>query len=578
MEELKGNDPARLGPYVLQARLGAGGMGQVYLGRSPGGRLVALKVIKDEITGHPDALPRFRREVETARAVRSAYTANLIDASLEQAPYWLATEYVQGPTLSAAVAERGPLPAPTCRGLFAALAEGLAAVHACGVTHRDLKPQNVILSQRGPQLIDFGIARGPEQTAVTETGASGPGTPGFTAPEVLLRNEVGPAADVFALGATMAYAATGRPPFGTGPAASVGYRAVYEPIDLEGVEEGLAALVRDCVAKDPAERPSLARVIERCAVSGALVGDAHYAALAGAAAAPQPPATPVPGPGTPPVPAAPPAAPHELPTADGYTPTQLSRPAASARRGRLWAVAGAAVLVAAVGGGLLSMLPDGGDGGDGGGGKDRAAGSAAPTGGATGSPAGGDARGGRTGPRPPSYIEATGPDLNYWWSDAGEGWADGSCNLPVEEGNKDFQYGVPSDPAEIASGRLTVAMRLKYAEPSPGDTYYVAAVVKPPHEFPAAEAEKNGIGLTENKALGFTTKPVDLYAGYDPGKAPEWVEFTYPDDFAAHFEGERREDALPPAEDPGDWTVRFVRVESPTEYRSIACDGFTVAE
>ncbi|NYV75410.1 serine/threonine-protein kinase, partial [Streptomyces sp. UH6] len=265
MDELRVNDPTALGPYVLHARLGAGGMGQVYLGRSPGGRLVALKVVREEITGHPEALLRFRREVETARAVRSAYTANLIDASLDEAPYWLATEYVQGPTLSAAVAERGPLPAETCRGLFAALAEGLAAVHACGVTHRDLKPQNVILSQRGPQLIDFGIARGAEQTAVTEDGASGPGTPGFTAPEVLMRNEVGPAADVFALGATIAYAATGRPPFGTGPAASVGYRAVYEPIDLAGVEEGLAALVQACVAKDPAARPSPAQVIERCA-------------------------------------------------------------------------------------------------------------------------------------------------------------------------------------------------------------------------------------------------------------------------------------------------------------------------
>ncbi|WP_448315625.1 serine/threonine-protein kinase, partial [Streptomyces sp. CO7] len=279
MDALKVNDPTVLGRYVLQARLGAGGMGQVYLGRSPGGRLVALKVIRDGITEHPEALPRFRREVDTARAVRSAYTANLIDASLDEAPYWLATEYVEGPTLAAAVAARGPLPGRTCRGLFAALAEGLAAVHACGVTHRDLKPQNVILSRRGPQLIDFGIARGVEQTAVTETGASGPGTPGFTAPEVLLHNEVGPAADVFALGATVAFAATGRPPFGAGSAAGVAFRAVYEEIDVEGVEEDLAQLVRDCVAKDPAARPGLERVIERCAVAGALVGDAHYAAL-----------------------------------------------------------------------------------------------------------------------------------------------------------------------------------------------------------------------------------------------------------------------------------------------------------
>lgn len=211
MDVLKAQDPARIGAYTLLARLGAGGMGQVYLGRSPGGRLVALKVIRDEITDHPEALARFRREVETVRAVRSAYTANLIDASLDAAPFWLATEYVAGPTLSKAVGERGPLPADSARRLFAALAEALASVHGHGVTHRDLKPQNVIRSPQGPLLIDFGIARGAADTALTQTGLT-PGTPGYTAPEVLISNQVGPPADVFALGATLAYAATGRPP------------------------------------------------------------------------------------------------------------------------------------------------------------------------------------------------------------------------------------------------------------------------------------------------------------------------------------------------------------------------------
>nr|BBJ52056.1 hypothetical protein SAVMC3_46850 [Streptomyces avermitilis] len=186
-------------------------MGQVYLGRSPGGRLVAIKVIRDEITDHPEALARFRREVETAGAVRSAYTANLIDASLDAAPYWLATEYVSGPTLGGAVTERGPFPPDSARRLFAALAEALASVHGYGVTHRDLKPQNVILSGQGPLLIDFGIARNTTDTALTQTGLA-PGTPGFTAPEVLTHNQVTSAADVFALGATIANAATGRPP------------------------------------------------------------------------------------------------------------------------------------------------------------------------------------------------------------------------------------------------------------------------------------------------------------------------------------------------------------------------------
>ncbi|WP_405711404.1 serine/threonine protein kinase [Streptomyces xanthophaeus] len=190
MEPLTDRDPAHIGAYALLARLGAGGMGQVYLGRSPGGRLVAVKVVREEITGRPEALARFRREVETVRAVRSAYTANLIDASLEGAPYWLATEYVAGPTLARAVGGHGPLPARTCRALGAALAEGLASVHAYGVTHRDLKPQNVILGAQGPQLIDFGIARGVGATELTQAGQI-PGTPGYTAPEVLLGGGTG---------------------------------------------------------------------------------------------------------------------------------------------------------------------------------------------------------------------------------------------------------------------------------------------------------------------------------------------------------------------------------------------------
>lgn len=201
--------------WQILARLGAGGMGQVYLGRSPGGRLVAVKVIRDEISDHPESLGRFRREAAAMEAVRSPYTAQLIEASLDASPYWLATEYVPGPTLREAVRASGPFPAESALRLFAALAEGLATVHRHGVTHRDLKPQNVILAPQGPQLIDFGIARGLDWTALTQTGMA-PGTPGYAAPEVLLRNEVTPAADIFALGATIASTATGRPPTATG--------------------------------------------------------------------------------------------------------------------------------------------------------------------------------------------------------------------------------------------------------------------------------------------------------------------------------------------------------------------------
>ncbi|MFE5791164.1 serine/threonine-protein kinase [Streptomyces sp. NPDC056503] len=261
-----GQDPARIGDHLLLGRLGAGGMGQVYLARSPDGGLVALKVIRDEVVGHPEVSARFRREVATVRAVRGPHTARLVDASLDEAPYWLATEYVPGPTLRQAVGADGPFGAEEARGLFAALASALASVHAHGITHRDLKPQNVILAAEGPRLIDFGIARGPDDTALTRTGAA-PGTPGFTAPEVLTRNETSAAADVFALGATMAYVTTGRPPFGEGPAEAVSYRAVHEDVDLPdapGADPGLRALIRACVAKDPADRPTVAEVIARC--------------------------------------------------------------------------------------------------------------------------------------------------------------------------------------------------------------------------------------------------------------------------------------------------------------------------
>ncbi|MFJ4871411.1 serine/threonine-protein kinase [Streptomyces sp. NPDC088757] len=255
-----------MGGYELVGRLGAGGMGQVYLARSARGGLVAVKVIREEIAGHPDALPRFRREVATVRTIRDPRTARLVDASLEAPPYWLATEYVPGPTLRQAVGAEGVLPAVRVRALGAELARALAGVHAHGVTHRDLKPQNVILGPDGPRLIDFGIARGVDDTRLTATGTA-PGTPGFTAPEVLLRNEVSPAADVFALGATMAYALTGRPPFGGGAAEAVSYRAVHEDVDLEGAADDdpeLVALVRACVAKDPAARPAPADVAARC--------------------------------------------------------------------------------------------------------------------------------------------------------------------------------------------------------------------------------------------------------------------------------------------------------------------------
>ncbi|MDT0613865.1 serine/threonine-protein kinase [Streptomyces lancefieldiae] len=571
MEALKAQDPAHIGAYTLLARLGAGGMGQVYLGRSPGGRLVALKVIRDEIVDRPEALARFRREVETVRAVRSAYTANLIDASLEAAPYWLATEYVAGPTLSLSVEGRGPLPAETCRGVLAALAEGLAAVHAQGVTHRDLKPQNVILAGQGPQLIDFGIARGVGQTALTEAGYA-PGTPGYIAPETLVRNDAGPAADVFALGATLAYAATGRPPFGTGDPSGVHYRAVHEPIDVGGVEPELAALINQCVAKDPAERPTPGQVVERCGVRSALVEDTHYASLLTLAEAV--PRGPGPGAaGATPLGQAAPLGVHDLPTRapgpahPGYTPTQVVTGTAARRRGRSWLIAVATGLAIGVGtAAVMLALPDGKEGGSAKGGQEEtgaarpAATSSTPT-----DPAGG---GGEA--DAPMYVESQRLVRDMWLGDTQQ------CNLPAEERNEYLQYGiVPADGGEsYSSGPVKISVRLKYADPEPGERYYLSVAMKPPYFVDPETGEALHNAAQGNVSLGFTSRPIDMYEVYKKPDSNGTITLTYPDDFDEYVQGKKYQDAVPVATTPGDWTVLFLHVRENSEFASIACDGF----
>ncbi|WP_030300909.1 serine/threonine-protein kinase [Streptomyces katrae] len=553
MEPLRDLDPARIGAHALLARLGAGGMGQVYLGRSPGGRLVAVKVIRDEITGRPEALARFRREAETVRAVRSAYTANLIDASLQAPPFWLATEYVAGPTLGHAVAERGGLPADTCRRLFAALAEGLASVHAYGVTHRDLKPQNVILGAQGPQLIDFGIARGVGETALTQDGQA-PGTPGYTAPEVLLGAEAGAAADVFALGATLAYAATGRPPFGTGAAPSVSYRAVHEPVDVAGVEPGLAALIEACVAKDPAARPALAEVIGRCGVRDALIDDPVYVGLGALGEA-----VPV----------------HEMRTQGpglpyGYTPTQYTA-GIPPRRGRTGVWVAAVAVVAALSLAAWKLAPFDGNG-EGSRGKDGAAG-------ATGTPGQTPAAGGAApsvsksaGKPPAEYIEGN-QISHYFWLPSTDperaAHGTGACNLGPEQKppGADMQAG-----AEVSGKSVNISMRIKYAENSATrpDPYYVSVAVRSPHDLDPFTGKPFPM---DNRAVGFTSKPVDIYGKWKTG---EFLTLKYPDDFAEHVNG-KTYPGVPLANDPGDWTVVFYHVEDdPTKYASIRCTGFRV--
>jgi hypothetical protein len=249
--------------YRLRARLGAGGMGRVYLAFTPGGRAVALKVVRPEYGDDVDFRARFRQEIEAARQVHGLYTAQVLDAGPDAVPPWLVTAYVPGPSLAQAVREYGPMPAETVLLLMAGVAEALQAIHGAGVVHRDLKPSNVLLASDGPRVIDFGIARAVEATAVTRTGMR-VGSPQFMAPEQIAGRVVTPAMDVFALGSLATFAVLGRPPFGEGGEAAVMYRILNEPPDLGDCPEPLRELVGRCLAKEPAERPGPGEIISVC--------------------------------------------------------------------------------------------------------------------------------------------------------------------------------------------------------------------------------------------------------------------------------------------------------------------------
>ncbi|MFC1441725.1 protein kinase [Streptacidiphilus sp. N1-10] len=266
MQALESDDPPQLGGYRLLARLGAGGMGRVYLARSRGGRRVALKVIRPELADDPDFRARFAREVASARAVGGAFTVAVLDADPQAATPWLATEYVPGPSLSTAVREHGPLPLESVRALAAGLAEALAAIHAAGVVHRDLKPSNVLLAADGPRVIDFGISRAAEATELTRTGMV-VGSPGFMSPEQIEGSAVTPATDVFSLGAVLAFAATGAGPFGEGATPALLYRVVHSEPRLEGVPEEVRGLIGACLAKEAAARPSPDGLLDRLEAS-----------------------------------------------------------------------------------------------------------------------------------------------------------------------------------------------------------------------------------------------------------------------------------------------------------------------
>jgi outer membrane protein assembly factor BamB len=253
-QPLHASDPDRVGPFVLLGRLGAGGMGTVYLARSAGGRTVALKTVHERLAREPEFRMRFRLEAEAARTIGALHGASVVDADTQTEVPWLATEYVIGPSLAEAVAAHGPLPEPAVRALGARLARALAGIHGAGLVHRDLKPSNVLITTEGPKVIDFGIARALGAQRLTRSGQA-VGTPSYMSPEQAAGRDHEPPGDMFALGGVLVFAATGHSAFPGGQAADVLYRIRYEEPDLSRVPDGLLPLLTRCLAKNPDERP-----------------------------------------------------------------------------------------------------------------------------------------------------------------------------------------------------------------------------------------------------------------------------------------------------------------------------------
>ncbi|MET7933801.1 serine/threonine-protein kinase [Streptomyces sp. NPDC005322] len=258
---LEHSDPARIGPFQLLGRLGAGGMGRVYLGRSRTGQLAAIKVLHDSLADDQDFRRRFERELAAASSVSGRFSAAVLASGRADEPrLWMATEYVPGPSLHQAVGIFGPLPPPTLLALWLGLLGALQSIHAVGIVHRDLKPSNVLLARDGPRVIDFGVSTVLDTTPLTRTGMV-IGTPAYISPEQIRGGPVGPESDVFALGCTLAFAASGDSPFGGASSVQMLFRVVHEEPDLTGLPQQIASLVRPCLAKEPQERPSLTDLI-----------------------------------------------------------------------------------------------------------------------------------------------------------------------------------------------------------------------------------------------------------------------------------------------------------------------------
>ena len=374
MEPLTADDPQQVSVFRLRARLGAGGMGRVYLGSSPGGRAVAVKVVHPELARDPEFMARFRREVEAASSVGGVYTAPVVGAGPEDSPPWLATVYVPGPSLAELVRGAGPLPEAAVWRLAGGLTEALQAIHARGLVHRDLKPGNILIAVDGPRVIDFGISRAMHGTALTGTRTT-MGTPAYMSPEQAGGGQISPASDVFALGSVLAFAATGTAPFEGGEPLSVIYRIVHGEPDLRRVPPAFRRLVAGCLAKDPAARPSLGDLLDAVTAGAAAFPpdapgqywpDPVAATVAAQAASGQ--FTPV-APATASTPPAVRLGGTTAPPAHPQTPTPAGQPWPREPPGRprspepgrrpartRWAVLGGAAVAAAVGGTVLALV------------------------------------------------------------------------------------------------------------------------------------------------------------------------------------------------------------------------------
>ncbi|WP_084223889.1 serine/threonine-protein kinase [Kitasatospora cheerisanensis] len=344
------DDPREVGGYRLFARLGSGGMGRVYLSYTPGGRPVAVKVVRPEFAEDGEFRRRFAQEVSSAQRIHGLYTAQVIDSGgLDSGAPWLVTSYVPGPSLQQVVREHGALPVRTVLLLVGGIAEALQAIHSVAVVHRDLKPANVLVAADGPRVIDFGIARAADATALTGTGYR-IGSPAFMSPEQAQGGPITPATDVFALGSLTAYVAGGAPPFGDGPESAVLYRVVHEEPDLGSVPAPLRELVARCLAKAPQDRPTPPELIRAAREHPVVGGQLRFGEdwlpgqvnteITRRADLPRTPPTPLPAPAAAPVPtvvpvptmpSAPPVVPAHAPE-PAPAPTQAPAPPAPGRR------------------------------------------------------------------------------------------------------------------------------------------------------------------------------------------------------------------------------------------------------